>query len=94
MEILQEYSLGLEALDEGDRDAAKQHFEAALKQDSIEIVVQVNGKLRSRFSAPTDADESQLKQAALDDERIVRFIDGKPIRKVIVVKNKLVNIVV
>jgi leucyl-tRNA synthetase len=68
--------------------------DAATVKDDVEVVVQVNGKLRSRFSAPTDADESQLKQAALDDERIVRFIDGKPIIKVIVVKNKLVNIVV
>ncbi len=68
--------------------------EAATVKDEVEVVVQVNGKLRSRFSAATDADESQLKQTALDDVRIVRFIDGKPIRKVIVIKNKLVNIVV
>jgi leucyl-tRNA synthetase len=68
--------------------------DAATIKDEVEVVVQVNGKLRSRFSAATDADESQLKQTALGDERIVRFIDGKPIRKVIVIKNKLVNIVV
>jgi leucyl-tRNA synthetase len=68
--------------------------EAATVKDEVEVVVQVNGKLRSRFSAATDAAESQLKQTALDDARIVRFIDGKPIRKVIVIKNKLVNIVV
>jgi leucyl-tRNA synthetase len=68
--------------------------EAATVKDEVEVVVQVNGKLRSRFSAATDAAESQLRQTALDDARIVRFIDGKPIRKVIVIKNKLVNIVV
>jgi leucyl-tRNA synthetase len=68
--------------------------EAATVKDEVEVVVQVNGKLRSRFSAALDADEAMLKQTALADERIVRFMDGKAIRKVIVVKNKLVNIVI
>ena len=68
--------------------------EAATVKDEVEVVVQVNGKLRSRFSAALDTDDASLKQTALADERIVRFIDGKAIRKVIVVKNKLVNIVV
>jgi leucyl-tRNA synthetase len=66
---------------------------AATVKDEVEVVIQVNGKLRSRFSAAADADEAALKEAALADERIVKFIDGKSIRKVIVVKNKLVNIV-
>ena len=68
--------------------------EAATVKDEVEVVVQVNGKLRSRFSAPLDTNEASLKQTALADERIVRFVEGKAIRKVIVVKNKLVNIVV
>jgi leucyl-tRNA synthetase len=68
--------------------------DAATVKDEVEVVVQVNGKLRSRFSAARDADENMLQQTALADERIVRFIDGKPIKKVITVKNKLVNIVV
>jgi len=68
--------------------------EAATVKDEVEIVVQVNGKLRSRFSAAVDADDAILKEAALADERIEKFIDGKAIRKTIVVKNKLVNIVV
>jgi leucyl-tRNA synthetase len=68
--------------------------EAATVTDEVEVVVQVNGKLRSRFCAAVDSDDKTLEQAALADERIVRFVDGKPIRKVIVVKNKLVNIVV
>ena len=63
-------------------------------KDEVEVVVQVNGKLRSRFSAALDTDGARLKQTALADERIVRFIEGKAIRKVIVVKNKLVNIVI
>ena len=68
--------------------------DAATIKDEIEVVVQVNGKLRSRFSAAMDADQEALKETALTDERVMKFIDGKTVRKVIVVKNKLVNIVV
>ena len=68
--------------------------DAATVKDEVEVVVQVNGKLRSRFSAARDADENTLKQRAMTDERIIRFVDGKPIKKVITVRNKLVNIVV
>ena len=68
--------------------------EEALEKDELLIVVQVNGKLRSRFSVGTDADDERIKQMALDDERARPFIGDKPIRKVILVKRKLVNIVV
>ncbi len=68
--------------------------EAALKTDEILIVVQVNGKLRGRFTIDADADQSAVKQRALEDDQVWKFIDGKAIKKVIVVKNKLVNIVV
>ncbi len=68
--------------------------DAATVKNEVEVVVQVNGKLRSRFTATLDDDEKTMKQTALADERIVRFIDGKPIKKVIVVKKKLVNIVI
>jgi len=66
----------------------------ALIDDTVEIVIQVNGKLRSRFSVPADPQEAVLEQAALQDERAAKFIAGKPIKKIIVVKGKLVNIVV
>jgi leucyl-tRNA synthetase len=66
----------------------------ALVQDEMTIVVQVNGKLRSRFSVGADTDQDTLKQMALDDPRVQGFVGGKTIRKVIVVPNKLVNIVV
>jgi leucyl-tRNA synthetase len=68
--------------------------EDALTRDEAVIVVQVNGKLRSRFTAEMDADEIFVKEKALSDERVQKFIGDKPIRKVVVVKNKLVNIVV
>ena len=68
--------------------------EDALLRDSLEIVVQVNGKLRSRFSVSADADDAAIKEMALSDERARKFINGKPIKRVIIVKKKLVNIVV
>jgi leucyl-tRNA synthetase len=68
--------------------------DAATAKDQVEVVVQVNGKLRSRFTVATDTDDETLKQTALSDDRIVPIIDGKTIRKLITVKNKLVNIVI
>jgi leucyl-tRNA synthetase len=65
-----------------------------LQEDELLIVVQVNGKLRSRFAVSVDTDEDTIKQIALSDERAKKFINNKPVKKVIVVKNKLVNIVV
>jgi leucyl-tRNA synthetase len=70
------------------------HREDALLKDDLLIVVQVNGKLRSRFNIGVGADDSTLKTLALSDERVQKFIDNKPIKKVVVVKDKLVNIVV
>jgi len=57
-------------------------------------VIQVNGKLRSRFQVATGTDEETIKEMALSDERIQKFIDGQRVKKVIALKNKLVNIVV
>ncbi len=65
-----------------------------LAQDVLEIVVQVNGKLRGRINVPASADEETVKQAALNDANVQRFVLDKPVRKVIVVKGKLVNVVV
>ncbi len=70
-----------------------QFREDALIQDELLVVVQVNGKLRSRFQVPADTDEETIKEMALSDERIAKFINEKEVKKVIVVKNKLVNIV-
>jgi leucyl-tRNA synthetase len=57
-------------------------------------VVQVNGKLRSRFNTGSDTDDDTLKKKALADERVKKFIEDRPVKKVIVVKKKLVNIVI
>jgi leucyl-tRNA synthetase len=68
--------------------------ESALVQDTIELVIQVNGKLRSKISISMTATTEEIQAQALNDEMALRFIDGKLIRKVIVVPKKLVNIVV
>ena len=66
----------------------------ALAQDTVELVVQVNGKLRGRIRVACGAAESEVRTAALGAEHVDRFVAGKPVRKVIVVPGKLVNIVV
>jgi leucyl-tRNA synthetase len=66
----------------------------ALRQDEIELVVQVNGKLRGHVTVAATAAEAAIKDAALADEHVKKFIGDKPVRKVIYVKGKLVNVVV
>ena len=68
--------------------------EEALKVDLVEMVVQVNGKLRGRLSVAVDASKESIEADALADENVQRFIEGKEIRKVIVVPGRLVSIVV
>jgi len=62
--------------------------------DVIEVVIQVNGKLRSRALISADKSKEELKEIALSDSKIISFIDGKEIKKVIVVPKKLINIVI
>ena len=63
-------------------------------EDSVEIVVQINGKVKTRFSAPADCAKEELEKLALDLPEVKGFTDGKTIVKKIAVPNKLVNIVV
>jgi len=67
---------------------------SALKTDSIEVPVQVNGKLRGTVTMPTGSSDDAVKAAALAHEAIVRVLEGRAPKKVIVVKGKLVNVVV
>jgi leucyl-tRNA synthetase len=62
--------------------------------EELLIVIQVNGKLRSKFTVAAGTGEDEIKALALADEKIVQFIDGQTVRKVICVQGKLVNIVV
>lgn len=68
--------------------------EKALILDEVELIVQVNGKLRNKIMVPSDIDQEGMKEAALNDAKIKEFIEGKSIVKVISVPSKLVNIVV
>ncbi len=68
--------------------------ESALTRTRLQYVVQVNGKLRAKLEVAADADKASVEAMALADENVQRFIDGKTIRKVIVVPNKLISIVV
>lgn len=67
--------------------------EAKLVDDEVEIVIQVNGKVKTKLLVPTDASKEALEGIAMDDDRVKEQIEGKTIRKVITVPGKLVNIV-
>jgi len=84
--------------DDADEDITEQSWpaydERLLVEDEVEIVVQINGKLRDRMKMPMAATEEELKTAALARPNIQERIAGKTVRNVIVVSKKLVNIVV
>ncbi len=67
--------------------------EAKLKDDEVEIVIQINGKVKHKLLVPINTNKDALEQIAMDDDKIKEQIDGKTIRKVIAVPGKLVNIV-
>src|SRR5690554_1353739 len=68
--------------------------EEKLVADEIEIAIQVNGKLRDRLHIKPDEDEEEVKKRAIEGENVQRHIENKEIRKVIYVRNKIINIVV
>lgn len=68
--------------------------EEVAKEDMIELIVQVNGKVRAKVPAPAGLSDDQAKETALLADNVQRWIEGKDIRKIIVIKGKLVNIVV
>jgi leucyl-tRNA synthetase len=67
---------------------------ALAQEDAAEVVLQVNGKVRGRILVPFGADHATLEKAALDDPKTQPFLTGKQVMKVIVVPDKLVNVVV
>ena len=79
------YSIHTQAWPVGDPELAK--------EDVVEIAIQVMGKVRDRIEVPADADKARLEEAALASERVQKWIEGKTIRKVIVVPGRMVNIV-
>jgi leucyl-tRNA synthetase len=75
-------------------EAWPQHDDSALVKDSIELVIQVNGKLRGKISVPANADKAAIEQQALNDENVKSHIAGKDVKKIVVVPGRLVNLVV
>jgi leucyl-tRNA synthetase len=67
---------------------------AALEQDEIELVVQVNGKLRGSIRVPKAADREAIQHLAAENQNVKRFIEGQTIKKIVVVPGRLVNLVV
>ncbi|WP_114334710.1 leucine--tRNA ligase [Marinobacter litoralis] len=67
--------------------------ESAMVRSEIEVVLQVNGKVRAKQSVPADISKDDLEKLALENENVQRFTEGKTVRKVIVVPGKLVNVV-
>ena len=65
-----------------------------LVEDTVEMVVQVNGKVRSRLTVEINSSEAALKEIVLSDEKLASWLEGKPLKKFIVVPNKIINIVV
>lgn len=68
--------------------------ESALERETVEIVVQVNGKVRSHITVPVGLGSAEVEKIALSDERVRKFIGSLTVRKVVVVPNRLVNIAV
>ncbi len=68
--------------------------EAALETDEIELVLQVNGKLRGHMRAPKSADRAAIERLALENDAVRRHTNGQPPKKVVVVPGRLVNVVV
>ena len=66
----------------------------ALVVSTLTVVVQVNGKVRSRLEVPAAASDEDIKAAALADQGVQKWINEKPIRKIILARRKLVNIVI
>ena len=67
---------------------------AALEQDEVELVVQVNGKLRGSIRVPKAADRAAIEQLARANPNVQRFVAGQNVKKVVVVPGRLVNLVV
>ena len=64
-----------------------------IREDTVEIPIQINGRLRSRLVVPLSAGKAELETAALADPRVKKHLEGSAVRKVIIVPRKLINIV-
>ena len=69
------------------------YSEEALARDEVEVVIQVNGKLRGRIAVAADADKASVEKLALEEPNVMKHLDGLTVRKVVVIPGKLVNVV-
>ncbi|CAK7016637.1 MAG: Leucine--tRNA ligase [Desulfovibrio sp.] len=74
-------------------EAWPEYSEDALLRDEVEVVIQVNGKLRSRITVAADASKEAVEKAALEEDNVVKHLTGLTVRKVVVIPGKLVNVV-
>jgi leucyl-tRNA synthetase len=70
------------------------YSENALEEEQLLIVVQVNGKVRGKITVPADTTQESIETCALSDSRVMSFLDGKSVRRIVYVPRRLVNIVV
>ena len=70
-----------------------EYKEDDLTKDVVTVVLQINGKLRSKLEVPNNIDKNELEALALADENVQKFLAGLTVRKVIIVPGKLVNVV-
>ena len=68
--------------------------ETALKKSSVEIAVQINSKLKTRMEVPADAGQAELERLLLADKNVVALLEGKAVKKIVVVPGRLVNIII
>ncbi len=68
--------------------------DSLLEEDTVTVAVQVNGKLRGTVRLPKDSDRESATSAALDLDNVVKAVGGRPVRKVIVVPNRIINVVI
>ena len=67
--------------------------ESALKKDTIEMVLQINGKVRAKFEINSDASKEEIEKLVNADESLNKHFSGKTVRKIIVIPGKIVNVV-
>jgi leucyl-tRNA synthetase len=68
--------------------------EEAAREDSIELPVQINGKVRDRITVPAEASEEEIRASALASETVKKYLEGKEPKKIIIAQKKLVSIVI
>ena len=67
---------------------------AALESDVMVLPVQINGKKRAEINVPKDADNAMIEAAVLAEPQVEKFLDGKPVKKTIIVPGRIVNLVI